>query len=430
MNGFLYIDFLRRTKVVKNFYIYSHMINANLNTEDYLLAQKDNLIKLLIHLKRNNYYKKYLVAKSDITIKLFPYEVLSELPIMDKESVKLNFSVLTDTNYAHEKSYTGGSTGAPFHYLVDKKSITATRAFSYFLWNHFLGYTFGDKIIVIAGDSLGSNRKFVSKAYNFLQNKTFIDGSPVNEKNALKLVDFVNRSSTGLFIYAYPSSLVQYIGILLSLNLTINRSNVKGIICTSEMLFDDKKELIETYFNAKVLNMYGANDGGIASGSIDNINFMYNGLDCFAENVLNGQVNELVLTNLKSFAFPLVRYKVGDIAEIAFHEDSYPFYICNLIGRTRDFIYVDKFVKIHGSTINKLLKDYIFVRKYQIEQYEDLNCIIRIVLDSNLFDSEKFQELNERFVSLLQPVDVKLDIVDIIDDSVSGKHKSIISHVK
>ena len=342
MNTFKIIDVVRNTNLVGEYNNYQRLFAKS--ETDLRNYQKNNLVRFLLALKNHIFFKMYINGFSKAHIEKEPFTVHKELPITDKNFIKNNFNQILCKNPSNfEYSYTGGSTGNPFNYIVDKKSISHSRAFNYILWNKFLGYNFCDKVIVISGTSLGANAGVKKIVYNFLQNKKFISGDIITKKNSILLVKSINSSNKGVFIYGYPSSILAYIELIDRDEIKLE--NVKGIITTSEMLFNKNKILIEQYFNTNVLNVYGANDGGIMSGSIDNETFIYNGIDCYVENLQTEFGNELILTNLNSTVFPFVRYRVGDIATLSSTKEN-PFLLRNLLGRTRDFVTGVKFMDL------------------------------------------------------------------------------------
>lgn len=427
--SFRAIDFYRGTKIVDLYKYYTNLVNNDIASSDLYEVQKNRLINLLINLKSNEYYSNFLanVRKSDIEVS--PYEVLNLFPLTDKSTITENFESIKNLNFKYERAYTGGSTGSPFHYLIDKKTISETRAFSYALWNKYLNYKLGERVIVIAGSSLGKSDSIKKRVYNKLQNKHFVSNFNRGIDEAKLLVKYINISNSKCFLYAYPSNLVHLTKIIKEQNLSVKTNFVAGIICTSEMLFDSQKQFLEDFFNVKVLNMYGANDGGIAGGSINNLSFIYNGLDCIAENTLiNGQ-NEIVLTSLSSYAFPIVRYRVGDIGEVSFVTEGYPFVIKNLKGRTRDLIHINKNQCIHGSEFNKIFKEYPFVVEYQIEQFSDYTCVIRLGSNDSIVMHQKLNEISAKIKFLLGNTPFQIENVKNLNQINNEKLKNIISHV-
>jgi len=428
MHFFRIIDLYRKTSISKNFNYFKHAIY--LKNEELKNIQTNALVIFLISLKKNHYFEKYLKKYSDKDIANNSHHILSELPLTDKQIINSNYDKIFNSKYKnYEIKHTGGSTGNAFKYAIDKQSISNSLAFGFSLWNHFLNYQLGDKVIVIAGKSLGSNVNIKKKFYNFLQNRTYIAGDIIALSEAKKIETIIHKSKNGLFIYGYPSSILSYTELIKKEN--INTERIKGVITTSETLFDNDKRKIEQFFNTRVLNIYGANDGGISSGSIDNINFLYNGLNCYVENIQIEGLNEIVLTNLNSRVFPFVRYRVGDCAEVITDYNAYPFILKNLNGRTRDFLFATNKGKTHGVIINKIFEKYNVDCQYQIEQFENLNCKLYLKFHNNTIDKDTFiQKIIYDIKLYLGNIDIEVLETDTFIKTQNSKHKLIISHVK
>jgi len=380
MNKFYLIDIIRGTSICKEFKKIKQEYCQNSNA--LRKTQKEKLSDLLIQLKNNNYFGQF-IDNSISNIKSNPEKCLQSIKFTDKSKISKEFQKIKNNSIKQiEYTYTGGSTGNPFKYIVDKKSISRSRAFNYYLWNKYLNYNLGDQIILVSGSSLGKTLNLKNKFYAFLQNKNIVSGDIINEKATNIFIRYINESKKGVFIYGYPSSLIEY-------SKKINQSliktkNIKGIITTSETLLDHNKKKLEDFFNTKVLNVYGANDGGIMSGSINNIDFEYNGLDCYVESVIINDTKELLLTNLNAKAFPFVRYRVGDCASV---RNNGVFSLFNLNGRTRHFLVNINQERIHGSLLNKIIKDFPEIYKYQMIQNSDMSCKFYIWTDSKTFNT-------------------------------------------
>ncbi|MEA5469516.1 hypothetical protein [Spirulina sp. 06S082] len=110
-------------------------------------------------------------------------------------------------------------------------------------------------------------------------------------------------------IRGYPSQLCEIAGYIYRRNFP----QIKAIICTGECLFEYQKDLLESVFNAPVINEYGCQETGVSGLTCPEKRCLH--LDeerCFYE-IIEG---ELVTTDLFNLTMPLVRYKCGDILEL------------------------------------------------------------------------------------------------------------------
>lgn len=427
MNRYIILDLLRRTSIVKSRDYYLRLMTEPELNEKARSLQKEHLISFLKRLRKNDYYGPLLQSFTDQQVELTPYDVLRSMPIADKSFLTKNYNSIRDKRLCGEKSYTGGSTGSPFHYFSGKRMISSLSGFTLFLWSFLAGYDWDDDIIVIGGTSIGDKKSIKKRTLHFLQRRRFISGGEINEENATELAHLINNAKKPLFVYGYPSSICQYISLLDKLQIRINTSNIKKVLTTSETLTPERKNLINSVWGKEVINLYGARDGGISAGSMDNQTFIYNGVDCFAESIMIDGKSELILTNLDSEAFPFVRYRIGDIADAKVRDEGYPFVLTNLQGRTRDFIHIGQNKKIHGSIINKVFNNTSVV-EYQIFQHKDYSCDIYLQPLSELSEGE-LSSLSLSLKQVLGEIPFHLHIMKELKREKNNKLKNIISEL-
>lgn len=428
MNRYIILDAIRRTNIVQQRDYYWDLFRDPEINNRALCIQKEKLISFLKRLRFNAFYKEYLTSVSDRDIEERPYDVLQIFPISDKTSLSHNYWRIRNDKYDGEHCYTGGSTGSPFHYFVGKKQLSSTIGFSLFLWSYLGDYNWGDSTVVVGGASIGGKQSIKNEVLHFLQKRTYVSGGEINPDNARKLARYINMAKKPLFLYGYPSSICQYVFLFQEMGFSINTDNIKSVLTTSEMLYDEKKRVLESFFHKDIINLYGSRDGGISAGSKNNRVFIYNGIDCIAESIEINGTKELVLTNLNSDAFPFVRYRNGDVVKTAISAEGYPFIITDLQGRTRDFIHINHTNKVHGSQINRVFKDSPVI-EYQILQHEDYKCEIRIQTKTVMSEKE-IAVLSGRLTQLLGDIPFQIAVIDSFERGMNNKLRNIISKVK
>lgn len=393
MNRYKILDLIRHTDIVGTHRFYMDLMNESDVNGKALSLRRENLINQLMRLRENTFYGSYLDDVSDNEIRKNPEDVLRRFPLADKAFLMKNADKILNSKYKYESNYTGGSTGSPFHYYMDKRLISKVTGFTMFAWSYFGGYSFEDDAIVVGGTSIGDKRSIKKNLLHFLQRRFYISGGEITHENALLLAKKINHAKKKIILYGYPSSICQYVDMLEKMSISINIDNIKAVLTTSETLSYERRKKLEKFFRVTVVNLYGARDGGISAAETGDGVFVYNGIDCYAENVEIDGVNELVLTNLHSDAFPFVRYRIGDVATVGIRETGYPFILTNLTGRTRDFIHLPDGRKIHGSKINKVFSNYN-VAEYQIKQKKDYSCEIFIVPNGEIENKDILSDIH------------------------------------
>lgn len=391
------IDFYRGTDILTKFDLLNQLKRNDRAHEDLRIQHTSDF---LTSLKNNQYYKPLLENISFDEIKTNPRKVIQSLPVIDKITINEHYDqILTPINgRPYQSKKTGGSTGEPFYYIVDKEHLSWMWAHNYLFWNLYSGYKPGDPFVTIAGNSLRTvNKQVTEKFYHLLQNNYFIKGDIITSE--LKLDIKKLRKAT--LIYGYPSSIEN---ILKSKpDFPSHFRNLKAIFTTSEQLLPNVREHIESAFGKPVYDIYGANDGGILGCECGHHNgYHFNSLNCFAETIQNEfGMPEILLTNLSSLNFPFVRYKVGDIGSIDHNACdcglNWP-KITDLRGRTRDLIKTPDGKAIHGVFFNTLFYRYPSIDGYRIVQDADYSIDVFI----HVRNQSEFVDLSGKITQVLK----------------------------
>jgi len=395
--GIKLIDLIRGTDILGCYEKLKHLAS---HPEESVLIQNSNLISLLKYLKTNNkYYQNLLERFTDEEINKYPFVVLNNLPVIDKQIINNNYNnfYIPDKKRPSQKKKTGGSTGAPFYYYVDKEHLSWFWAHIYFFWNLYGGYQPGDPFVTIAGNSLRTaNRQASESVYHLLQNNYFIKGDVINQDMKIS----TSRIKKARLLYGYPSSIQNIIKVRPDLVKAFK--NLNAIFTTSEQLTPQVRKSIETAFGKPVFDMYGANDGGIQTCECtEHDGYHINMLNCHAENHWNEHgMCEILLTNLSSYTFPFIKYKVGDLGVIKREACkcglSWP-RVTELKGRTRDLIKLPSGSVIHGVYFNNIFYRYEQIDGYRIIQHEDYSLEILI----HLQDESQFERVSSEIDSFI-----------------------------
>ena len=426
--GIKLIDTIRGTSIYSYYGELKKLVNDNQETG---IRHNQNLIALLKILKeKNNFYRPLLERFADDEIESYPMIVLNNLPVSDKQIINQNFDkVYTPVEGRdHQKKKTGGSTGAPFYYYVDKEHLSWFWAHIYFFWNRYSGYNPGDAFVTIAGNSLRTaNRQITESVYHKLQNNYFIKGDVIGQE--LKLTE--SKIKKAVLLYGYPSSILNILKIKPELPKLFK--NLNAIFTTSEQLTPQSRKAIEEAFGKPVYDMYGANDGGILTCECEEHNgYHINTLNCQVENMKNEHgMCEIMLTNLSSYSFPFVKYRVGDLGKVENEpcKCGLPWpRIVELKGRTRDLIKLPSGGAIHGVYFNNIFYRFVQIDGYRIVQLKDYSIEIHLHLkDDNLFESTSAEII--AFIKASMP-ELKITVVKMPEfNPTNAKFKLIESYV-
>ena len=382
------------TNLIKYYHIIKKM--NTWSKEDIYCWQLEKLRDLLEYSYNNTDYYRNLFN----TINIKPKDInsiddLSKLPILTKKIIRDNQSELIskriDSLY-YKKGSTGGSTGDPLIYLHDNDSWSFVNANNIFNWEK-TGYRYGNKFLALGSTSLYVNKKpsLKHKIYYQLKNKEAVSGINMSDDVCEKYCELIKKENIK-YIYGYASSIY-----LLAKYVFVNNINLPIKVCfsTSEVLKDIYRETIQKAFKCKIIDCYGANDGGITAFSHTK-GFYEVGYNCIVrikDPNENGE-GTILLTDLFNYAMPFINYEIGDVIQIDLSinkQYNYNGQIINkILGRTSDIIILGNGHTLTGPGFTILFKD-IPVDYYCIEKV-DKNSIICWIIKLPSFN-EKHEKL-------------------------------------
>ncbi|MCB1103030.1 MAG: phenylacetate--CoA ligase family protein, partial [Kiritimatiellae bacterium] len=245
-------------------------------------------------------------------------ELLRGLAIMDRAAIQADPQsfVARDAQHTVEDA-TGGSTGTPLVFLVDRETQVAREASLYWA-NHLAGWRYGERVAMLWGSDRDVGN---AKADPKLELRWHLDN--MRWYNAFDMgEDRMEAFHAGMtrfrphVIVAYAGSLWTYAQFLQQRNLR-PAYPLKALISSAEMLTDEMRQLIESVFQRPVFNRYGNRESGaIAAEDSLHHGFLVNEADFLVEidspNPCE-QPGPILVTYFANRAMPFIRYNTGDL---------------------------------------------------------------------------------------------------------------------
>lgn len=293
---------LRNKKIFANYKFLKESENWSIDQlEDYQLRKLKEIVNYAYY--NSSFYRELFDQeglKPNIIKKL---EDLNKLPIIEKHYLKLK----KDLNNVKTKektfySETSGSTGEPLIFYRNKTWDAWHRASIYrgYSWHGVKPY---EKNGYLWGFNF--NNKLKTKILDVLQNRFRLFS--YNEKDLKKFIKKLNKA---VYLKGY-SSMIYYISKYINeFELPIN--NLKLVIGTSEKIYEHYNKEAKKAFGRKIISEYGAAETGLIAFECEEGNMHLNMETCIVEEINN----EIIITNLFSHSFPIIRYKLGDYIEI------------------------------------------------------------------------------------------------------------------
>jgi phenylacetate-CoA ligase len=213
-----------------------------------------------------------------------------------------------------------------------------------------------------------------------------------------------------------------------------------AVLTTGESLSPRVRDLLESTFAAKVADIYACNEAGDVAWqcqrsagyhiNADNIivEIIKNG-----EPVVEGQVGEVVITNLNRHAMPIIRYKNGDLARLT--QEPCPCgcklpMIAEIIGRTGEDIFLPD-SRIMPWNQLKSPMNHPQIRQFQLVQNANGSLTVRYIAEPGTDIGQIENLLLLRYRDLLgSSMGIEIERTDRIAPACSGKSKLVISHYR
>lgn len=398
--------------------------------------------KKLITYAYNNikFYKEYYDRMNFNPTMLKSEKDWESVPVLEKEMVRLHVDDIKNpfvNNKYFGTATTGGSTGHPLKIFTDKRfhiEILGWRAFSW--WNISPSANIG--II-----HRRTPTTFIGKLKNRLlwwpTKRIYLNASAINEEDLKKFVANINKRNV-IWLQGYAGGLEKVADYILHNKIKIE--TLKVVWSTSSPLSKNVRQKLEIAFNCLVMDQYGSNEiPNIAiqcphSNNLHiNYDFVHLEVVDSSEKLIYDMEGEIFVTNLESYAFPMIKYRIGDRGTLISQKcncgNPLP-QIKSIKGRVSDSIYTPQGLYVDGDYMTTIFDDFTdYVDQFQIVQYEDYSITIFVkvynqsALVNDIFNKIKITLGNK--VNNQIPITIK--VVDKIDDD-NGKIRYIISKLK
>lgn len=384
-------------------------------------------------MKLNN--EKYSSFIGDRSIKVW-----DDIPIMTKGVLKSDLEGWITKSYQKSKLFhnhtSGSSSGQPFHIYKDKRCHGITWCEIVKMYHELAGIEIGkDRYGRFMG--IAPNSRLVKTLIkDWFANRITYDTFQLGIGLYQKVTNDI-RSRKIKYLYGYASAISGYARYLE--NNPSELENVCGellaVIVTSEMCRDSDFQLIKRVFGIPVYNEYGCSEFGVLGvGSVSD-KMEIRGRHLWIEVVddmgkpLSPEIpGRIVVTSLFNFAFPFVRFDIGDIGAISV--DGNKRYLTKLQGRSNE-----QFELANGTMISVLTIEFAIdqiyecctgLMEYQLVFFSRDRCEFRYVSSQTSLDN-----INQRMVAILKEFmgkqqEIAVLQVDFIPKRAAGKAQNIL----
>jgi len=365
--------------------------------------------ELIQHAVKNvpYYREKYkdLVARCNF---VESEEEFNRLPILSREEVHNHFALLISKDIkksSHSKVSTSGTTGPSVTVLHDKRAPHTPLQWRVLNWWDIAPYE--NKAFLYRYP-----RSLFKRIWNTLlwwpTRRIFLAGTVMDDRHVHRFLSHFNQIK--------PSLIQGYVDVIYHLALYLKDHALKiyppkAVWVTAGPLSTQQREIMEEVFKAPVYDQYGS------------MEIMYVSAECREQNGLHifqdvvhvecvdeenqplpkGAWGKLLVTDLTNYAFPLIRYEIGDYGRLLDRTCpcGLPFELMDHVkGRHTDVIHTPSGSRLQSEFLGAVFDDYPnTVRTFQFCQAKDLSVELHYVRMNGKVDEQVIQKVVQNIAS-------------------------------
>lgn len=262
----------------------------------------------------NDLYTRHNISPDQIQ----GFKDFREIPIATKTAMQqYSLSDRSTPQMPLKKSNTGGTTGQPLSFYLEKSAYAREWAHMHSIWES-LDYRHTDEKITLRGRNIG--KKYYK--YNFNQNEFLINAYSSIDRNIDECRRLVLKHDIQ-WIHGYPSSVYSFLRELEEVDSSIFEiliKKLKGAFLGSEYPAPQYRRYLEHHCRLKVISWYGHSEMAVLAAERESGTGLYYPFYSygFPEAIASGNSYRLIATSIHNFATPFVRYDTGDLIDPTF----------------------------------------------------------------------------------------------------------------
>jgi phenylacetate-CoA ligase len=360
---------------------------------------------------------------------------IQHLPIISKSQVRQDKSLFISDQYDPKHchtSFSSGSTGEPFASHFDSLSWYRKRFLNKLLARAACGMKPGQRTAILDVDD---------RATMIKKNRLARYARPLQQVRVLSIFGDTAALVAELQhfrpanIYGYPSHLVQLASYLRQADVTV--TGIRQIFTSSEFLSASTRSYVEATLGAPIYDIYGSTEfKEVAWQCPERGGYHVNAKEVMCEIIEQGQpqtagkIGDIVLTDLRNRALPLLRFHIGDrgqkIAGPCPCGRSLPM-IAPANGRNSDFLTLPGDRQLSGYLLTTAVEKFTDLVRYQFVQADARRLVVNSVWD-NPPCTETLEQLQREVCEVTDnTLCVEVQVLPEIPVENSRKHKVIIN---
>ena len=199
--------------------------------------------------------------------------------------------------------------------------------------------------------------------------------------------------------------------------------SLRFVLCSYEFVSVVHRRVLARVFGVPVFNLYGSTETGhlLMENERGEMKPSYGTAFLELVDADDHGIGELVVTTLTNDYMPLLRYRIGDLAERIEHP-----YVSEFVvhGRRRDALTASDGRRITTWQVDRCFAGVDGMAHYELRQEANGDCILRYVADGVGLDEKGLREVNSRLGALLGLRNrIEIERMPVLVPGASGKFR-------
>jgi phenylacetate-CoA ligase len=392
--------------------------------------------------QHSSYWKGLMDGRGIDPENIQSLEDLKKFPLLDKNILRQQREAIVwrDEGKRLQLVRTSGSTNEALEFYTSstrEAHINAGRMRGH----EWLGVRRGEKELYYWGSPVElSKQDRIKRLRDWLINDSLSNGFEVTPE---RLKEYYTHwlAWQPKCLFGYPSTFALTVTMAEALGLdlkALRKGGLTVIVTTSEMLSDVDRQLIAEGFGVPVYDSYGLREAGLIGHECEQ-----GTMHCMDEQIILETIDpdtleptsgegELVVTNIVGPAFPVLRYRTGDIVTLSNEPCACGRNLSRIKisgGRAVEFIVTREGKWVVGYSFIYIARAVQGIVKFQVVQDKIGEIFIRLAVDDR-FPPDGIEQVKKLAAQRLNSSDeIIVEIVDDIKPARSGKYRPVISKV-
>lgn len=367
-----------------------------------------------------------------------PFAAWSALPTLTRDEIQANSSEVLCAPFGSgvRRMSTGGSTGEPLAFLVDRARGAFDKA-ARMRAHRWFGIQPGDREMYVWGAPIGNHRQDrLRMIRDRLLNDALISAFDLAPGEGRKYSRTLEEFRP-VCLFGYPSSLAVLCELMDDAESRPRLPALRAVFTTGEVLDDGTRRRLQSFFGVPVADGYGGRDTGSCAHEcpagrmhVTAEHVLMEIVDETGRSLPPGESGEITVTNLDNHATPFVRYRTGDIGRLSHGRCpcGRTLEVLDVVeGRRTDHLVTTDGTLRHALSLIYLLRETPGVRKFQVRQLRDRSVAVHVVADAAFDGAAERNVLHDVRECVGAGVAIAVYRVPGIEALPSGKFRCVMS---